>query len=98
MKIAENDPTLRFTKKIQNICRLRKAKKFTDKECFQTYPLDPMPPRLYGTVKTRKPERNYPMRTIASTIGTPAYDISKYLVEIIQATLNKNNYKVQNLT
>ena len=38
------------------------------------------------------------MRTIVSTIGTPAYEICKYLVEIIQPTLNKNNNKIQNST
>ena len=98
-KIAENDPTLKFTNKIQKIlCRLRKEKKFTDKEYFQIYPSDPIPPRLYGTIKAHKPEKNYPMRTIVSTIGTPAYGISKYLVEIIQPTLNKNNNKIQNST
>ena len=98
-KIAENDPTLKFTNKIQKIlCRLRKEKKFTDKEYFQIYPSDPIPPRLYGTIKAHKPEKNYPMRTIVSTIGTPAYRISKYLVQIIQPTLNKNNNKIQNST
>ena len=98
-KVAENDPTLKFTNKIQKIlCRLRKEKKFTDREYFQIYPSDPIPPRLYGTVKAHKPEKNYPMRTIVSTIGTPAYGISKYLVEIIQPTLNKNNNKIQNST
>ena len=93
-KIAENDPTLKFTNKIQKIlCRLRKEKKFTDKEYFQIYPSDPIPPRLYGTIKAHKPEKNYPMRTIVSTIETPAYGISKYLVQIIQPTLNKSNSK-----
>ena len=97
-KVAENDPTLKFTNKIQKIlCRLRKEKKFTDREYFQIYPSDPIPPRLYGTIKAHKPEKNYPMRTIVSTIGTPANGISKYLVEIIQPTLNKNN-KIQNST
>ena len=38
------------------------------------------------------------MRTIVSTIGTPAYGIFKYLVEIIQPTLNKRNNKIQNST
>ena len=38
------------------------------------------------------------MRTIVSTIGTPAYGMSKYLVEIIQPTLNKSNNKIQNST
>ena len=51
-EIAENDPTLKFTNKIQKIlCRLRKEKKFTDKEYFQIYPSDPIPPPLYGTIK-----------------------------------------------
>ena len=36
------------------------------------------------------------MRTIVSTIGTPAYGISKYFAKIIQPTLNKN--KIQNST
>ena len=38
------------------------------------------------------------MRTIVSTIGTLAYRISKYLAEVIQPTLNKNNNKTQNST
>ena len=36
------------------------------------------------------------MRVIVSTIGTPPYGISKYLVDIIQPTLNKNQHKVKN--
>ena len=99
VKISENDPTWKFTNKIQKIlCRLRKEKTFTDREYFQIYLPHPIPPRFYGTIKAHKPEKNYPMRTIVSTIGTPAYGISKYLVEIIQATLNKNNNKIQNST
>ena len=36
------------------------------------------------------------MRAIVSTIGTPPYGISQYLVELIQPTLNKSNYKIPN--
>ena len=36
------------------------------------------------------------MRAIASTIGTPPYGISQYLVELIQPALNKSKYKVTN--
>lgn len=93
--MAKNDPTLRTTKKSQNICPLRKEKKFTDKKYFQTYPSDSMSPQLYGTVRTHKAERNYPVRTIVPTIETKLYEISKYFVEIIQPTLDKDNYKVQ---
>ena len=36
------------------------------------------------------------MQVIVSTIGAPPYGISKYLVDIIQPTLNKNHHKVKN--
>ena len=49
-------------------------------------------------MKAHKPEKNYPMRTIVSTIGTSAYGISKYLAEIIPPIINKNNNKIQNST
>ena len=34
------------------------------------------------------------MRAVASTIGSPAYGTSKYLVKTIQPTLNKNKHRV----
>ena len=36
------------------------------------------------------------MRAIVSTIGTPPYDISQYLVELIEPMLNKSKYKITN--
>ena len=36
------------------------------------------------------------MRAIVSTIATPPYGISQYLVELIQPTLNKSKYKIAN--
>ena len=36
------------------------------------------------------------MCTVVSTIGTPPYGISKYLVKIIQSTLNKSQHKIKN--
>ena len=64
-------------------------------EYFEIYPSDPIPPRLYGTVKANKPVKNYPMRTVVSTIGTPPYRISKYLVKTIQPTLNNSQHKIK---
>ena len=94
---AKIDPTSRLTNKIQKkLCQLRKENKFTNKTYFELYPSDPIPPRLYGTIKAHKPEKNFPMRVIVSTIGTPPYGISKCLVDIIQLTLNKNHHKLKN--
>ena len=82
-KVIYEDPTQNYHSKIQkHLCKFRKEKKFTDKEYFEIYPSDPIPPRLYGTVKAHKPGKNYPMRTVVSTIGTPPCGISKYLVKI----------------
>ena len=36
------------------------------------------------------------MRTVVSTIGAPPYGVSKYLVKIIQPTLNKSQHKNKN--
>ena len=94
---AKIDPTSRLTNKIQKkLCNLRKENKFTNKTYFELYPSNPIPPCLYGTIKAHKQEKNFPMRVIVSTIGTPPYGISKHLVDIIQPTLNKNQDKVKN--
>ena len=75
-KFGENNPTLKFTNKIQKIlCQLR-GKKFTDKKYFWIYPSDPIQPWLPGMVKVHKPEKNYPMTTTVSAIPTPVYRIS----------------------
>ena len=94
---AKIDPASRFTKKIQKEnCKLRKKSKYTDKNYFKLFLSYPIPPNLYGKIKMHKPENNFPMRVIVSTISTPPYGISKYLVDIIQPTLNKNQHKVKN--
>ncbi|XP_012559209.2 uncharacterized protein LOC105845706 [Hydra vulgaris] len=54
------------------------------------YPSDCNPPRIYGMIKAHKAEKDYPMRPVVSTINTPPYGTSDYLVKIIQPTLNKN--------
>ena len=75
---------------------MRKGKKFDNKRYFKLYLSDALPSRLYGVIKAHKPEKNYPMRTIVSSIGTALYGASKYLAEIIQHTLNKNKDRVMN--
>ena len=76
------------------VCKLIKEKKFTDKENFEVYPSDLVPPQLYGTVKAHKPKKNYRKRTIL-WMGTPPYGISKYLVKLIQPTHTKQ--KLENI-
>ena len=93
--IIAYDPTTTLLNKFQKeLAKLRKDGKFDNKTCYKVYRSDAIPPRLYGVVKAHKPGKNYPMRTIVSTIGTVPYGTSKYLVEIIQPTLNKNIKRV----
>ena len=83
-KIIDCDPTNLLTGKFQrHLRKLKKEGKFDKKTYSLIYPSDCIPPRLYGTLKAHKPEKNYPMRAVVSTIGSPAYGTSKYLVKII---------------
>ena len=47
-------------------------------------------------LKPTNQEKNYPMRTIVSTIRTAQYGTSKFSVDIIQPTLNQNKHRVIN--
>ena len=94
-KIVNKDPTDSFARKIQS--EIRKVKsKLTIAQYRDIYPSDPIAPRMYGAIKAHKPEKNYPMRVIVSTIGTANYGLSKFLVDLIQPTLNKNGTRLIN--
>ena len=96
-KVIDHDPTPTLLSKFQKeLAKLRKGKKFDNKRYFKLYLSDALPSRLYGVIKAHQPEKNYPMRTIVSSIGTALYGASKYLAEIIQHTLNKNKDRVMN--
>ena len=47
-------------------------------------------------LKPRDQRKKHPMKTIVPTIGTAPYGTSKYLVEIIQPTLKKNEHRIIN--
>ena len=62
---AKIDPTSRLTNKIQKkLCNLRKENKFTNKTYFELYPSDPIPPRLYGTIKVINQEKTFPCESL----------------------------------
>ena len=91
------DPTNSFAVKIKTtLSKLNKKNKFTKEEYEVIYPSDPIAPRMYGVIKAHKPEKNYPMRIIVSTVGAPVYGLSQYLVSIIQISLNKCQKRLKN--
>ncbi|XP_065642690.1 uncharacterized protein LOC136074312 [Hydra vulgaris] len=96
-KIIDYDPTPTLTTKFRRqLCKLRKEGKLDTNTYFKMYPSDCNPPRIYGMIKAHKPEKDYPMRPVVSTINTPPYGTSDYLVKIIQPTLNKNESRLMN--
>ena len=98
-KVIEEDPTPSFATKVRNtLCKINKRKRFSKKEYEMIYPSDAIAPRMYGAIKAHKVEKGYPMRVIVSTIGTPVYGLSKYLVQITQPTLDKNDIRLKNTT
>ncbi|XP_065658640.1 uncharacterized protein LOC136083162 [Hydra vulgaris] len=94
-KIINYDPTQKLLRKVQNTLRNLKTK-FTKNEYRSIYPSEATPPRLYGVIKVHKPTNNYLMRIIVSTIGSPTYKLSNYLVNLIQPTSNLNKTKLRN--
>ena len=98
-KVCQKDPTSCLVRKFQGeISRLKKEEKIDKQLFYSMYPSDAIPPRMYGMIKAHKPEKGYPMRTVVSTIGTASYGTSKYLVDLIQPTLNKNVTRLNNST
>ena len=96
-KKIDNDPTNSLLSKFQrSLSKLRKEGKFTDTEYREIYPSDAVPPRMYGMVKAHKPSKDFPMRTVVSTVGTVSHATSKMLVNLIQPTLNKNSTRIKN--
>ena len=75
---------------------MNKKGRFTKNEYNDIYPSDAIPPRMYGAIKAHKVEKNYPMRIIVSTIGTPPHGLSSYLVKFIQKSLDKNSSHLKN--
>ena len=96
-EIITEDPTSSLARKFRNTLRnIYQEGKFTESEYRRLYPSDPIPPRMYGSVKAHKPDKEYPMRIVVSTIGTPSYETSDHLVKLIQPTLNKNETRLKN--
>ena len=97
IKILKKDPTATHLKKIETtLCAIRKEVEMTNKFYFQLYPSDAIPPRAYGMCKAHKPSKQYPFRVLVSTIGTAPYNLSRYLVKVIQPTLAKNEMMIKN--
>jgi hypothetical protein len=95
--VCKIDPTPSIVLKVQRILRLlKKQGKLSKSEYARLYPPDAVAPSMYGSIKAHKPEKNFPMRMIVSTLHTASYTLAMYLTQLIQPTLNKNKTRIKN--
>ena len=60
------------------------------------YPKDSLVPRIYGLLKIHK--QGTPLRPIINTIGSPTYNLAKYLAKLLKPLVGKNNSFVKDST
>ena len=93
-EVLKRDPTPALQRKLNN--KLLTLKK-TDKIDFRRYNRlrcsVPQPPKLYGLPKLHKP--NIPMRPIVSFCGSPTYQLSKYLTNVLKPLTDESRHKLQ---
>ena len=98
-KIITKDPTNSLVKKFQTqLSRLRREDKINNSTFYEMYPSDANPPRMYGMIKAHKPNKQYPMRPVVSTVGTAFHGTSRHLVKLIQPILAQNEHFLKNST
>ena len=90
----KRDPTPALQRKLNN--KLLTLKK-TDKIDFRRYNRlkcsVSLPTKLYGLPKLHKP--NIPMRPIVSFCGSPTYQLSKYLTNVLKSLTDESRHKLQ---
>ena len=93
-EVLKRDPAPALQRKLNN--KLLTLKK-TDRIDFRRYNRlrcsVPQPPKLYGLPKLHKP--NMPMRPIVSFCGSPTYQLSRYLTNVLKPLTNESRHKPQ---
>ena len=90
----KRDPTPSLQRKLNSkIFSLRKSSTITERTYYRLRCSVPRLPKLYGLPKLHKPQ--IPMRPIVSFCGSPTYELSKYLTNILQPLTNKSQHKLQ---
>ena len=93
-EVLNRDPTPALQRKLNNKLLTRTK---TDEIDFRLYNRlrcsVPQPPKLYGLPKLHKP--NIPMRPIVSFCGSPTYQLSKYLTNVLKPLSDESRHKLQ---
>ena len=90
----KRDPTPALQRKLNSkILTLKKTDAFDTQRYYRLRCSVPQPPKLYGLPKLHKP--GIPMRPLVSFCGSPTYQLSKYLTNILQPLTDKSRRKLQ---
>ncbi|XP_064469769.1 uncharacterized protein LOC135384497 [Ornithodoros turicata] len=90
-----HDPTAKAERSLVDHLRQLKKKGHLDDVTYRRlFSSDGATPRIYGLPKIHKP--GCPLRPIVSFIGSPTYNLSKYLVELVTPVTGNNNLTVRN--
>ena len=87
-KKLNKDPTATWERKVMN-----ELKKLSDESSIEPglrdrlRPIASRPPKFYGLTKIHKPD--VPLRPIASCIGSPTYNLAKYMTRLISPLCGK---------
>ncbi|XP_055842777.1 uncharacterized protein LOC129909729 [Episyrphus balteatus] len=93
--ILRNDPTNKVQSKNNNLVKYLFSNQIineTEKKCMTTYTANS--PKIYGLPKIHKP--NIPLRPICSSINVPCFELSKYMVKILNNITFNSKYNVKN--
>ena len=95
--IVDKCPTKSIERRLNAfVWKLFKADKITYSSYKFLHSTDAIVPRFYGLPKTHK--INIPLRPIVSFIGSPTYNLSKFLKNILAPLVNKTSFTIKNST
>jgi hypothetical protein len=89
-KVMKKDPTNLFMEKNNALIKkMRTLEHINEYKKKQLMTYNSVAPKVYGLPKIHKPELK--LRPIVSSINSPTYDLSKFLVPILQPLKNSNS-------
>ena len=81
----KRDPTLKILRQVNSLIRKSSISEDIRKKIYRT---EAVPPRFYGLPKIHK--TGTPLRPIVSTIGSPTYDVARYLASLLRPHLRQS--------
>ena len=96
-QLLKKDPTTKIKAKTLKQLKVLKDNEFIDNKLYYYLkPTDSPAPRFYGQPKIHKP--GVPIRHIVSYIGSPLYNLNKYIANILKAYVKDKNNSAKNST